>query len=310
MRYWWVNHKQTYTAETQGGYIWSPKTEKNGVRSQFYDNLTLVSPNDLVFSYADTQIRAIGVASSIHREQPQPTEFGDIGANWAATGWLVSVEWEILNAPFSPKTHIDLIAPLLPSSYSPIQANGNGNQKCYLAEISESLANLILSLAGKQNDKIIDTLDGLHGFAKDQAEEHKIAQSNLETTVKEQLIKSRVGQGQFRENVRRIESKCRLTGVSNPAMLIASHIKPWRDCNNEERLDGHNGLLLSPHVDKLFDRGWISFEDDGKLLIKNVEAAEIMNSWGLDSGAITLPFNSYQKKYLAFHRSQIFLFKA
>jgi hypothetical protein len=73
------------------------------------------------------------------------------------------------------------------------------------------------------------------------------------------------GQGLFKDQVSKIETRCRLTGVENPVHLIASYCKPWRDSNNEERLDGENGLLLRPSIDHLFDRGFIGFEDDGKL---------------------------------------------
>lgn len=62
----------------------------------------------------------------------------------------------------------------------------------------------------------------------------------------------------------------RITGVDNPVHLIASHCKPWRDTTNEERLNGENGLLLTPSIDHLFDRGFIGFEDNGKLIISPV----------------------------------------
>ncbi|MFE8730531.1 HNH endonuclease, partial [Aeromonas hydrophila] len=87
-----------------------------------------------------------------------------------------------------------------------------------------------------------------------------IQASTLNATEKQQLVKSRRGQGIFRANLEKVELACRVTGVTNTALLIASHIKPWSRCaNNAERLDGNNGLLLSPHIDKLFDRGWITF---------------------------------------------------
>jgi hypothetical protein len=63
VRYWWVNQNQTYRAEVSGGYLWSPKRNKNGARNQFYDNMRLVSPADLVLSLRDTRIGAVGVAA-------------------------------------------------------------------------------------------------------------------------------------------------------------------------------------------------------------------------------------------------------
>jgi hypothetical protein len=60
MRYWWVNQNQTYKAEFSGGYIWSPKRNKNGARNQFYENMRNVAPGDLLFSFRDTMIVAVG----------------------------------------------------------------------------------------------------------------------------------------------------------------------------------------------------------------------------------------------------------
>ena len=69
----------------------------------------------------------------------------------------------------------------------------------------------------------------------------------------------------YKSRVELLEEGCRVTGVRRPQHLVASHIKPWRDSTDAEKLDGHNGLLLSPHVDHLFDRAYISFSDSGKL---------------------------------------------
>jgi hypothetical protein len=59
-----VNQNQTYRAEVSGGYLWSPKRNKNGARSQFYENMREVAPGDLVFSFRDTKIKAVGVCRS------------------------------------------------------------------------------------------------------------------------------------------------------------------------------------------------------------------------------------------------------
>ncbi|MCP2141773.1 UNVERIFIED_ORG: hypothetical protein J2Y94_003098 [Pseudomonas poae] len=144
--FWWVNHKQTFKAEFDGGYIWSPKTNKNGARNKTYENLTQVEPGDVVVSYADGQIKAIGIAIKKCAEAIKPEEFGATGASWAATGWLVSVSWIALTTSILPKSHLDKILKLLPKKNSPLQSNGNGNQGCYLAAISIVLGNVILSL--------------------------------------------------------------------------------------------------------------------------------------------------------------------
>ncbi len=62
MLYWWVNQNQTYRQEIDGGYMWSPKVSKNGKLNPFYEFMREVAPGDLIFSFADTRIKAIGIA--------------------------------------------------------------------------------------------------------------------------------------------------------------------------------------------------------------------------------------------------------
>jgi len=131
--------------------------------------------------------------------------------------------------------------------------------------------------------------------------------SDLDGTTKEVLRKERRGQRLFRERVLLREPSCRLTGVTNPAHLRASHIKPWAECQPDERMDPDNGLMLAPHVDHLFDRAYISFEDDGTLLIANDEVRQIMHLWRLDPGKEiqAQPFTVGQSAYLEHHRARL-----
>ena len=117
-----------------------------------------------------------------------------------------------------------------------------------------------------------------------------------------QLVKSRRGQGVFRDNVESREPKCRITGVSNPRYLRASHIKPWRKSSDIEKIDGNNGLMLAPHVDFLFDRGLISFEDDGTLIVSAQIEDGALESWGIPSVVNVGIFSPEQAVYLKFHR--------
>jgi len=102
MKYWWVNHKQTNKEELDGGYIWSPKTNRDNSRNQTYINLTLAQPGDPIVSYADTFIKAVGVVTEAYVEAPKPSEFGANGDNWLNDGWLVKVEWIRSSAPPLP----------------------------------------------------------------------------------------------------------------------------------------------------------------------------------------------------------------
>src|SRR5688572_25704287 len=92
MRYWWVNQNKTYRHEVPGGYLWSPKRNTNGHTNPFYEYMREVSPGDIVFSFADTRIKAIGIITSHGYEAPKPLEFGGVGAYWELIGWRVDVE--------------------------------------------------------------------------------------------------------------------------------------------------------------------------------------------------------------------------
>lgn len=305
MAFWWVNHKQTFKSEIEGGYIWSPKQNKNGAKNQTYLNLTLTRPGDIVFSYAGG-IKAIGIVSERFRELPKPAEFGKSGDSWANVGWAVSIDWELLSSPVQPRDHIEEIAPLLPERHSPLQANGNGNQGCYLAAIQDSLGELLLNIIRMHDLEAISSLEDDLKDVEELEVVNRIEQENIELTEKEQIIKARKGQGKFRQNLEKIEKKCRVTGVKKKNFLIASHIKPWRVGDNYERLDGNNGLLLSPHIDKLFDKGWISFLTNGDLVYASDSIMEVLKAWGVDPKKNVGGFNPSQEKYLEFHRNNIF----
>lgn len=128
----------------------------------------------------------------------------------------------------------------------------------------------------------------------------------LENTTATAIREIRTKQALFRDNVLRVEKACRLTGIEDLRFLRASHIKPWSKClDGSERIDGHNGLLLAPHIDHLFDQGWISFENSGKLICSPSLPPGIMESMGIDPNAKTRPFNERQRAYMKFHRLNV-----
>lgn len=127
MRFWWVNQNQTHRFEVRGGYLWSPKTAKGGRRNHFYDTMAELHAGDVVFSYFDTKIQAVGVVQSRAVTAPKP-DFGAAGKTWDSVGWLVDVEFVQCPAPFRPKEVISDLIPHLPEKYAPLQKNGNGLQ--------------------------------------------------------------------------------------------------------------------------------------------------------------------------------------
>jgi len=144
--------------------------------------------------------------------------------------------------------------------------------------------------------------------------EHHIEQNiedaeDIPETERASLIIARRGQGLFKERVMRIERFCRVTKVDNLVHLRASHCKPWRDSNNQERLDGENGLLLTPSIDHLFDRGFISFEDNGRLIISPVAHTDSLRRMGIETeqSVNVGTFSEGQRTFLDYHRNSVLL---
>jgi len=302
-----VNQNQTYQFEVPGGFLWSPKQRKDGVRNQFYDYMTEVAAGDVVFSFCDTFIRAVGVVQRAAVTAQKP-DFRTAGSNWSNEGWFVEVEFVELEDPIKPKDFMPQIGPLLAEKYAPLQVNGNGLQGVYLTEISSEFAELLILLTSANlldiQQELAPSLDTELDYEINLEIRAKQLEGDLE---KIQLTKSRRGQGIFKANVRLLETKCRVTGVANIKHLRASHIKPWKVANNQEKLDGANGLLLSPHVDHLFDRGFISFDNSGEMLVSANLNPIVLHQWSIHAPSNVGSFRKEQQEYLEYHRDLVFV---
>lgn len=322
MRYWWVNQNQTFRQEIAGGYLWSPKRNANGGRNPFYESMREVSPGDTIFSFVDTRVAAIGIAKSYCWECPKPTEFGTVGQNWENIGWRVNVSFVSLLNRIRPKDHMGVLRTVLPNRYSPLQPNGNGIQSIYLTELPLDFVEVLCGLIGEEarpfisgsaigivfeNGKIVtgDDLDVWERRLEEQVE----ADTSVNETDREALVRARRGQGLFKQRVMRIETRCRITNVDNPNHLLASHCKPWRDSTNEERLNGENGLLLTPSIDHLFDRGFIGFEDSGELIISPIAHKPSLQNMGVETNRLLNvgSFTEGQRQFLDYHRNAVLL---
>lgn len=319
MRYWWVNQNQTYKHEVPGGYLWSPKLKSNGSANPFYEFMREVSPGDVIFSFCDTLIKAVGIAKSHAYEAPKPREFGSVGAYWDVIGWRIDVRFSELKGSIRPSQHIDRLRPLLPQKYAPLRENGFGLQGVYLTRLAEPLGSLLIDLIGSEARGIVQgwhvgqTLFETPNVGQAEWEEHQLIlvrdDANLRETEKHAIVMARRGQGLFRQRVAVIERACRVTHVTQTEYLRASHCKPWRDSSNVERLDGENGLMLTPDVDLLFDRGLLSFEDNGDVLVSPVADRLSLEKMGLTSDLLRNvgAFAEGQRSFLQFHRESVFL---
>lgn len=132
------------------------------------------------------------------------------------------------------------------------------------------------------------------------------------TTEAERLVVQRVGQNVFRDGLLELwEGRCAVTGLAVPELLRASHIKPWADCETDaERLDVYNGVLLAPHLDAAFDRGFVTIADDGALVVSNVLDETAKRLLGLDRHLRMRGVAEPHRAYLPWHRDRIFKWPA
>lgn len=137
-----------------------------------------------------------------------------------------------------------------------------------------------------------------------QPELYKLLQPNV--TERQGLVTSRVGQGAYRKSIiHRWEYQCAVTGFDKLDILVASHILPWAEANNEDRLNVHNGILLSPVYDALFDRHLISFENKGHIILSDKIASEAYQKIGVSGKERIKNLSSENAVFLDRHRTRM-----
>ena len=129
-----------------------------------------------------------------------------------------------------------------------------------------------------------------------------------ERTVRIATVRARLGQHRYKVSQAEMwGNACAVTGITEPALLRASHAKPWSDANDAERLDPANGFPLVVHLDALFDAGLISFDSDGSMMISPRLGKDTISLYGLSNKLqLRNPPTPRQEKYLQYHRKNVF----
>ena len=153
--------------------------------------------------------------------------------------------------------------------------------------INETLKRLLVS--ARENN----LADDIEAIRKD---------STINETQKELLISARIGQHKYRKDLIKLWKKCSVSKCEMTDILVASHIKPWNESSNEEKLDPYNGLLLLPNYDKLFDKHLISFDDNGKIIISPQIKKEEYKILGISANDKLFKILPENKPYLKIHR--------
>lgn len=193
------------------------------------------------------------------------------------------------------------------------QSTGKGKPYRYRGEfiaLSHDVVPGVPDTSGALRNAIVFKLRALEDLEPLGDVDDETSVDQLGATSALRLVEVRTRQTLFRRRLLIVERGCRLTGITDLRFLRASHIKPWAMCDgSSERTDGNNGLLLAPQADFLFDRGWISFSDDGKLLISETLPDDVSSRLGLGlvEGKQYGTFDASQQHYMKFHRANVFL---
>jgi len=306
-QYWWVNLKRTRTRGV-GESLWLPLRSHKGAKHESSEAMTRVQPGDLLFVFFERVVGGIGVALHSAFEAPAPQGQAASARSASDRGWQLPVRFFEISVPLAPKSHLTALRPLLPPTQSPLRPNGVRNPGVYLVPVATELAALLRRLLAGQLEEVETQIRAAGGseLADDWIESTIRHRSDIDTTDKQQLIRARRGLGAFRSNLENFESSCRVTGLLDRRHLRACHIKPWSISEDAERLDGCNGLLLSPHVAHLFARGYISFADSGEVLASEHLNPAVLQAWGLTLPVNVGTFLPRQRAYLDYHRREIF----
>ena len=229
------------------------------------------------------------------------------GKTYPLLAYLFFVKDRSRYLPIAP-TFFDRAFELLGADFKTTRRCSWENYSTYIALLGELKIMLIDKISSE-----VALLDA-HSFAwmlsSQMQKENKTADVqvylNLSSTERNAIIKARIGQGQFRDNLIEYWSACAVTGCTETKLLRASHIKPWSKSDLSERLSLYNGLLLSPNLDACFDTGLISFDEKGNIVISPQITENDLAALGVHREMRLSKLENDHKKYLEYHRKNIF----
>lgn len=306
MNYFLVFQNKSYKEEYKGGYMWAPQQNHTGQTFHHWTDMQNIKKGDIIFSSFGGQMLSVLIAKEDCVEHERPVDLDGLEL-WQKEGFLVDAKYVNLNVPITYKDYMDTILVLQGQKYAPFNKAGRGNTG-YVFRVTTELANFLFGLIEKTNGYTKDKFLTNNKLDKQMVQKIRSGLDQpiiLDKTEKELIIKARIGQTIFKKSLLDLEPKCKLCGVIDTRFLIASHIKPWSQSNNQEKLDGNNGLLLCPNHDALFDKGYISFDENGNIKI-SPQLDEGTKVFMNINDSITIKSNHLQREYLKWHRKHKF----
>ncbi|MED2041296.1 MULTISPECIES: HNH endonuclease [Bacillus cereus group] len=304
MNHFIVMQGHTYQEEKELEIIWSPKKDRGGNVPHSWKRMMDVKEGDRIFHYVKGNIVAISIAEEDCKESNKPSIMKSHD-QWNDEGYLVSLKYHELEKPINIREKFEEISQLLPIKYSPFQSDAKGNQG-YLYPCNEELALKLIELISdlniyeKKNEQLELSVDEVR-----RTDNNTLIPviSETESEVKATI---RIGQQKFRKALMELwNGKCALCGINLPELLRASHSKPWKDSTSMERLNSYNGVLLCCNHDALYDKGFITFDGQGRLHISPLIVETDYLTFGLTPKA-KIEIHSENKLYFKWHKKNIF----
>ncbi len=289
MKFFLVFQGDTYEEEKLLSCLWAPKLNKAGNEEHHHRRLLDVDIGDQVVHLENRKIRAISKAKSKAYDCECPREFKR--PNWSRDGRKVDLDLTEFDNPIEVDSIFHKIKDSLPEKYSPFNIHGGGNQG-YFYEIGAKVFNTILNTDFDENESISNNV------------EQSISSPTGSSILSNVVVNRRSSSWQnfFKKKLFKLWlAECAITKVKNKNLLIGAHIKPWSKSNDKEKIDEYNGLLLAPNPDKLFELGFISFEDNGKIIISKKLNNEDLAKLNIDKDLV-INFKEEHLKYMKYHR--------
>ncbi|MGF6947888.1 putative restriction endonuclease [Neobacillus sp. B4I6] len=304
MNYFLVFQNKSYKEERTGGYLWAPQKNENGQTFHHWTDMKIIQKTNIIFNSYNGKLVSVLIAKENCKEHERPTGLNQLDL-WEKDGWIVNAEYIDLEEPITYKDYMEDILRLQDKKYAPFNKSGRGNTG-YLFRVSTELANFLFEIIERTNGISRERFRIENNIPEEiinQIENDLDSVTTLDKTERETIIKSRIGQSAFKKALLAIEKKCRICGVTDERFLVASHIKPWSESNNQERLDVNNGLLLCPNHDALFDKGYISFDETGNVMIKDSldETTKILLNI---NETMRIKMTERQRNYMKWHRER------
>jgi len=295
MSFYWVNIGLSKDFVRREKFLWAPQYGLNKSGSRFVDEgwkqVPFVEKGDVIFCCHKQYIVFVAVAKSDAFEFSCPDD--PVFEAWEQGGYRIDIDLIELNTPYSIKSLKPTLYHFHNDRCKPKLLTKTGLRQNYLTLLADSAAGYILDELGEDSFYIQETRT---------KNSRKTLPTPRKGSTRDVIAKARNGQKEFREDVLELwDNTCPITKVQAPELLIASHIVSWQISDENEKVDKFNGFPFSPDVDKLFDKGFISFSSKGELLVHPRLNPSILAKLGLSTSS-KIELKGRNSDYLKRHR--------